>query len=197
MGTAAQEFHDNELMLNKLNIREEVQMYFKNDYTINSHGDLVFCYGNACEYYGARGHQTPFTHELWVAGNKNFHLTRQVFICSSAMEAMAFFSLRYDSFPQKDFLLFIAIGTSPKKTQYQALRELVRMKKVALVMGNDFFGRLCDIKIVAGIKEIILNLYMINEQRINVQLSGKGFQFEQSILTLNALEKASGLRSAA
>lgn len=182
------------VLFNKLNIAHPVQEFFKDSVEIDEGGNLAFGYGRHFEYYTFEGHLVPQTGALWIAGNRNYHLIRQVFICSSAMEAICFFSVHFSAYTHTGNLLFLATGLTPNEEQFQFIRKQFKNRKIALVMGNDFLGRVSDIKILGGIKQKPIKMIASGEQ-IMVTIDDQDYVFEQDRLTLNSFEKISGLRS--
>lgn len=182
------------VLLSKLSISKVVQEFFKESFLVDRYGNLAFRYGGDFEYYTFQGHQVPVSQDLWIAGNQNHHLIRRVFICNSAMEAICFFSIHFSAYNHAGNLLFVATGLTPNDQQLQFIRDKFGPKKIALVMGNDLLGRVSDIKIAAGIKQRPVSIATSGDQII-VFLNNKQYVFDQDKLTLNALEKSSGLRS--
>src|SRR5437868_1550822 len=95
--------------LTRLGVRTEVQRFFEPFTDVGEKG-LLFNYGDAVEHYGFAFHRIPVSRNFWIAGNLNFAMVSQVVICSSAMEAVAFFHYHFTRFRCADNLLFLSGG---------------------------------------------------------------------------------------
>jgi hypothetical protein len=133
----------------------------------------MFDYGHECEVFGEYGHRIPLE-GYWQAGEPS--LASQAFICSSAMEALAFLSLNQHRFPNFDRLLF----TTDKS----------RKGKTGLIFGNDILGRITDIKTAAP--QALINYE--GAEQYSIQYHNQYYAFSENNLTLNAFEKASHQR---
>lgn len=174
-----------DLILRKLGVPTDARLFFA-PYCECKGNNLVFrCGNNEPELFGPDGHRVPRAECYWRAGNE---FGRQVVICSSAMEAIAFLSLNEHRFNLDD-LLFISVGPCP-------LRELLkgRFKDAALIFGRDVLGRLWDIKAAALLNCEDVRLWFLDD-RFLVHWRGKVYEFEEAKLSLNAFERASGARS--
>ncbi|RZK98183.1 MAG: hypothetical protein EOO89_32455, partial [Pedobacter sp.] len=111
-------------------ICESYGFSFKSDIS----GSLLFDYYNGqSEYFGENGHLVPLNGGFWSSRSVDLNIISQVFICSSAMEAIAFIHFNSCRFNRPYELLFIAI--SPHYTYPgEIFKELGRVK-ISLVMG--------------------------------------------------------------
>ncbi|HZY39756.1 MAG TPA: hypothetical protein VFE53_24040 [Mucilaginibacter sp.] len=172
--------------LQRLGVLPEVQSFFQ-PFWFPGLSDLVFNYGNTCEHYGIAFHRIPVTEELWIAGNQP--TARHVFICGSAMDAIAWLHYHLANFNQTDNLLFVSVGASPCKTQIMWINEHLNNKQFHLIFSRDSLGCCCDLKIAAGLRKMPL-IISASGQQLLVNFGMKDYLFDH--LSLSALEKAAG-----
>jgi hypothetical protein len=171
-------------LLSRLGVPKEVQAFF------NIH-DPLFAYGEQFEHYGTNFHRVPTTQNIWLAGKD---LSREVIITSTAMEAIAYLSFNLHRYRDLDALSFIAVGNLPHPRQLNWIRSNYLQSKFTLVFGKDLLGKLADIKIAAGLKKKTIRLLHSGVQ-IQIRYDNRQYGFDPESLSLNAFEKASGLRS--
>jgi hypothetical protein len=179
--------------LTRLRVRPEVQSFFEPFYSSDGTGNLVFNYRDSFEHFGFAFHRVPDSEQVWLAGNTNFQRVRQVFICSSAMDAIAFLNFHYTGFRHAGTLLFISVGTRANAEQLRWINTNLRGKQFTLVSGNDLLGRVGDLKTAAGIRRVPVAVSIDNEQVV-IDFRHKVYSLPADAFTLNAFEKASGYR---
>lgn len=183
------------ILLSKLGIRSEVQDYFRDTYIVGHNQDLIFNYGAETERFGPGFHRVPKSESFWCAGQANIHLVRSVIISASAMDALCWLHLYYNYFNLPDQLCFLATGILPDIFQIQKLRAKYPLKKIILVMGNDTFGRIDDIRIATALFQKRCKVNLIGQEGVKLWYKKRDYHFAEDKLTLNAFEKVSGLRS--
>ena len=171
-------------LLTKLGVPKEVQTFFNID-------ELLFAYGEHFEHFDAGFHRVPTTQNIWLAGKD---LSREVIITSTAMEAIAYLSVNLHRYRDLDGLSFIAIGNLAHPGQLSWIKANYPKRKFTLVFGKDLLGKLADIRIAAGLKEKTIRL-LHSGIRVQIMCDNKQYGFDQDNLSLNAFEKASGLRT--
>jgi hypothetical protein len=171
-------------LMTGLGIPEEFQALFKLD-------SLVFDYGDAIEHFGQDFHLIPTTKNLWVAGDAT---ASEVIITSSAMEAIAFLTIHRQRYPKPGQLTFISIGNKLQDEQLEWVRSTYTKRKFTLVFGNDYIGRLTDIKIAAGLKSKPISIYYYGQQTI-IRSGAAEKTFSNQEASLYAFERAFGWRS--
>jgi hypothetical protein len=179
--------------LTRLGVRPDVQHFFKPFYNNDEDGNLLFSYGSDTECYGLAFHRVPETDVLWIAGNRNFSQVRRVFICASAMEAIAYLSIKFSAFNRPDQMLFVAGGVRPGKEQVSWLTRNLPGKLFTLVNGKDILGRVSDLKMAAGICHIPVAVF-ISDDSVLTHFRSQKLEFSQQAFSLSAFEKKSGLR---
>jgi hypothetical protein len=168
--------------LTKLGIMPAVQDFFEPWYTTDENRNLVFSYGTEAEHFGFAFHRVPAT-GFWQAGDSNRSMIRFVFLCDSAMEAIAYFSLNFHAFRQTEQCLFIAGNPD---------LELAG-RSCSLVFGNDLLGRVRDLKTAAAIRRLPLAISLTGET-VRIRFRQKNYTVQQHLFSLNAFEQLSGFR---
>jgi hypothetical protein len=179
--------------LTRLGVDEEVQRFFAPYYRSDNGGNLIFDYKGETETFGFAFHRIPVTNHLWLAGNENPRIAGQVFICSSAMEAIAFLALRKMAFPDISRLLFIAVGAAISDRQLEWLISSVAEKKYTLLFANDFLGKVADLKIAAGIRRIPVSVWE-QEDLTAINFRYQNYTIDTISFSLNTVEKLTGHR---
>lgn len=179
--------------LTRLAIRPEVQGYFRPFYACDEVGNLLFSYGNEFEHFGFAFHKVPLTETCWLAGNLNFAQVRFVIICGPAMDAVSWLNKKFNYYSSLDNLLFLSTGAAVQDAQVRWIREHLRNKEFLLVFGNDLLGRIADLKIAAGIRNLQVAVYLSGEE-VLVSFRSRTFSFRQDAFSLNAFEKVAKYR---
>jgi hypothetical protein len=179
--------------LTKLGVPGDVQEFFNGCCTTDGNNNLAFTYGDSAEIYGLAFHRIPSAKHLWIAGNTNYNLIKWVFICSSAMEAVALLSLNSGAFCSYDPLLFVATGLRPQAAQINRIMQNLRHRTIALVFSGDLLGRVTDLKMAAGIRKVPAAV-TVNGNTVHVRCRYRDYPFSHEEFSLNAFEKASGFR---
>lgn len=171
-------------VLTGLGVLPEVQALFNT-------AVLAFDYGDAREYFDPPVHVVPTTNNLWLAGNSS---ATEIVVTSSAMEAIAYFSLNWSRHPRPGNVGFVALGNLMSSRQLDWVRSNYPKRKFTLAFGADLVGRATDIKVAARLKGIAVSLrWMVNS--VNVQFKEKSFIFQPDELSLNAFELTFGVRT--
>jgi hypothetical protein len=168
--------------LTGLSVAPAVQEFFEPYYSTDETGDLVFSYGETAEHFGFAFHRVPAC-GLWQAGNPNTSMIRYVFLCDSAMEAIAYFSLNLHGFPHPALCLFIA-----GDLEFNFIG-----KSCALVFSNDLLGRVRDLKTAAVIRRQPLAI-TVKEETVLIRFRQSTYEISQEQFSLSAFEKLTGYR---
>lgn len=151
----------------------------------------VFDYGDCIEHFGQDFHRVPVTKNLWLAGDQT---ATQAIIGTSAIELIAFLSLRKTQYPKIDMVALIAIGSKWHVEQAAWIRDNFCKRKFTLVFGNDYLGRITDVKMACALKEKIILIH--RNQNETVFLCGtRQCVISNDTVSLYALERAMGWRS--
>jgi hypothetical protein len=176
--------------LTKLGIRAEVQEFFAPWYDTDRSGNLVFPYGRQYETYGMAFHSVPTTEIYWQARNRDLAFIREVFICGSAMEAIAWLHIHYAAFTRTDILLFLSTGNKPGPEHFSSLAGKAKSRRISLLFGNDLLGKICDVKTAAALHSQPAAVSAGDEQ-VTVTFRNKNYTFSYDAFSLNAFERAS------
>jgi hypothetical protein len=176
--------------LTKLGIRAEVQEFFAPWYDTDRSGNLVFPYGRQHETYGMAFHYIPTTENCWLAGNSNLAFICVVFICGSAMEAIAWLHIHYPACTRTDNLFFLSTGNKPSPEHFRCLVGKAKSRHISLLFGNDFLGKVCDIKTAAALRSQPADV-SVTDGQVTVSFRSASYTFSYDTFSLNAFEKAS------
>lgn len=172
--------------LTRLGIRPEIQEWLEPYYHTDENGNPCFSYGGGTETYGLAFHRVPLSGGLWKTDQP---LTRQVIICSSAMEAISWLNCNLSSFQDIGQTMLAAMGSKLAPAQFAALPKA----KYQLVFGNDLLGRICDLKAAAWFKgyPIAISMYA---GTVRVSFRHKSYAIPCEMFSLHAFERISGFR---
>jgi hypothetical protein len=177
----------------RLGVHPAVQAYFAPYYTSDTFGDLSFDYADAREIYGLAWHRVPSAEDLWMAGSEDFSMIRRVFICSSAMEAIAWLHYHHSMLGNLDQLCFLATGSSLSDSKLQLLRDGVAGKQCALLYSNDLLGKICDLKVCAALCSQPVTISAC-EDRVGVAFRAVTYELNADQFSLNKFEKLAAFR---
>lgn len=179
--------------LTRLGISPGVQAFFQPFYNTGDFGNLTFSYGDSIEHFGFAFHKIPVAGKLWIAGNLNFYMVRKVFICGSAMEAIAYMNYYPALSSRPDNILFVSTGIKPMTGHIDWINMHLVNKTIALIYGNDILGKICDLKIAAAIRKmpVIINY---SDAVVTINFRNKIYEFNEQHFSLNTFEKACGYR---
>ncbi|EHQ26483.1 hypothetical protein Mucpa_2353 [Mucilaginibacter paludis DSM 18603] len=179
--------------LTRLGVSAEIQAFFQESCMVDVKGNLLFSYGDSTETYGLAFHRVPASGGIWLAGNSDYNLIRQVFVCRSAMDAIAFLSLNYKAFPDFDQLFFVATGLRPCRAQLDWIVANFPHRKIGLLFGNDLLDKITDLKVAAGLHSLFLSVTLSGDT-VNVRFLYRDYRFTTDRFSLNQFEKQSGQR---
>lgn len=180
--------------LTRLGIRPEVQRFFRQFYSSDDLGNLVFAYSEALEHFGFAFHRVPVTDGFWLAGNLQFSQVRLVILSASALDAVSWLNKKAAAFPQTENLLFVSLGAAVSNAQMLWVREHLGRKQFRLLFGRDVLGRMVDLKLAAAIKGWPLSVYLGAGEQVLVCFRQHHFSFRQENFSLATFEKAAGIR---
>lgn len=175
--------------LTRLVVPAAVQKYFSPYYHTDTYGNLLFSYGGESEVYGLGFHYIPTCGNLWLAGSDNLNLIRHIFICTSAMDAIAFLTFNQKRYPNLDQLLFVAIGLRPCMSQL----NFISNQTVHLLFSKDLVGCITDLKAAAAIHGLPV-MVALGQDTVSVRCRYRDYTFNGDNFSLNQFEKQSGQR---
>lgn len=117
-------------------------------------GNLIFDYGTAqIEHYSASFHLVPVRAGIWQSKSADLNLVREVFLCTSAMDGVAFLYFHGHRYPRHEELLFISMGccfSFPAE-----LMSLVNKAALNLVGSHDITDRIIFLKFCLAIRNLV------------------------------------------
>lgn len=128
-----------------------------------------------------------------MAGCLAFNQVRQVIICESAMEAIAWMHFRSYIFPETARLLFLATGIQPNPAQFRKLANLMPACGYLLVFGNDLLSRIAELKAAACLRKLPLMIALDDETAL-VDFRLKTYNLPVSDFSVPLFEKHSRYR---
>jgi len=171
-------------LLTGLGVPLSIQEFFQT-------GELLFNYGGNFEEFTPCAHRIPTTRHLWIAGD---HLSSQVIITHSAMEAIAYLTLNMHRYPLLKGITCVAIGNLPHDGQLNWIRSHFQKQKYTLVFGNELLGVLADIRVAAGLagKKVT---FRNHAGMIRICLNRICYQLPPNSLSLSVFEKTASIRT--
>lgn len=171
--------------LTRLGIRPEIQEWIAPWHYTGENGNLCFPYGSETEVYGLAFHKVPAV-GLWTT---NTAIARQIIICSSAMEAIAWLNCNLSAFQNIGQLMLAATGSKLCPAQFKTLPK----SKYQLVFGNDLLGRICDLKAAAFLAGYPIDIWLAGDF-IEIIFRNQPFCLPCETFSLSAFEHLSGHR---
>jgi hypothetical protein len=174
--------------LNRLGVPLSVQHFFGPYFTTDEENNLLFAYGDAHENYGKGLHRPPLTAAVpWTAGTDGGLIT-QVFVCSSAMEAVAYLTLFHARYPDLNALYFCAVSA------LLPVSLKLPKAKITFLFDNNLLGKLWDIKIACLVRRKPVRIIYHNHQFI-FHCQNRNFSLAMDKVSLSAFEKATAIRT--
>ncbi|RBQ08974.1 hypothetical protein DRW42_07130 [Pedobacter miscanthi] len=159
-------------------ICERYRFSFRTDIS----GSLIFDYNSGeSEHFGENVHLVPLNGGFWSSRLVDLNIISHIYICSSAMEAIAFIHFNSSRFSKPDGLLFIAISSCYNYPE-SIVRRLGKVR-VNLVLGNDLIDNLRAIKFCMDYKGIQVQFLTENEQVV-FKVAERCFSLSQPGLSL-------------
>lgn len=114
---------------------------------------------------------------------------RNVFLFQSATDAMAFLELKGLEYLSNSIL--VAIGSSPSFSLIEALKSRPYGNFV-LCFPNDFFGRLCDVKVGLFLSGFEASME-ISDDGVVIEAKGRRSTLKETEISLSKFEKVAGV----
>ena len=139
-------------LLDRLEVPKLLQEFFRDSFETDASGNLVFDYGEGKkEHFGLDFHLVPSVTGFWTAGCLEYKQVKEVFICCSAMEAIAYLRFNLHRFPSLDNLLFLSPGSCLHLDHCVFIQETFSNTKFNLIFPDDIIGRLTCLKLALAI----------------------------------------------
>lgn len=155
-------------------------------------GNLVFDYSTGqSEYFGLEFHTVPTSGGYWASKSIELNLIREIFVCSSAMEAIAFLYFNAHHYNRQDELLFLAIA--PRYNYPAKLSALGQDVKVNLLFGIEVFDILRCIKFCLDFKSTKVRFYFEGES-IQCLMADQTLSIQQKRISIRKFYSLCGIR---
>lgn len=156
------------------------------------YGSLLFDYYNGqSEHFGEKGHVVPFDGGYWSSRLMDLNIISQVYICSSAMEAIAFIHFNSSRFNRSSELLFIAIG--PHYTYPGEIFKQLGKVKINLVLGNHLIDILYAVRFCMDYKCMEVH-FTYHDEGVVFRFSDLFFYIPQRRLSLRQVFLMANIR---
>lgn len=183
---------DELFLLDRLGIPKAVQEFFRYSFETDASGNLVFDYGEGKkEHFGLDFHLVPSVTGFWTAGCLEYQQVKEVFVCCSAMEAIAFLRFTLHRYPSLDNLLFLSLGSCLLLEHYVCIQETFSNTKFNLIYPDEIIGRLTCLKLALAISRQPVRISLIDENVI-IGFRYQEYLFTQDSFSLSAFYKEAG-----
>jgi hypothetical protein len=160
----------------------DICVSFGFSYRADIPGSLIFDYNSGqSEHFGEKGHLVPLYGGFWSSRSVDLNIISQVYICSSAMEAIAFICFNSSRFNRPFELLFIAIGPHYAYPE-EIFKELGKVK-INLVLGNDLIDVLRAIRFCMEYRGIKV-YFILQDELVVFRFTERIFFISQHRLSL-------------
>lgn len=187
--------------LEELGFKNKVLDFFEPYFVINSSDCVGFEYYvnlklHATEYCSKEGTRIPSTSGIWIAGSESPPLVRNLYLFSSALEALAFFQFFTDKLLYPEQIAIISVGILPSYSQISQLKTAYRNAKIHFVFEAALLGKIFDCRLSLWIKDKDAKFsFFRDRESISIALRSKNYQISASQISLFSFEKRLGLRS--
>lgn len=187
--------------LEEIGFKNKVLDFFGFYFITNSSDLVCFEYHvdlkrQATEYCSKEGTRIPSTSGVWFAGSESPLLVRNLYVFSSALEALSFFHFFTDRLQYPEQIAIISVGILPSFGQISKLKSVYKNAKIHFVFETALLGRLFDCRLSLWIKNKDARFSFIKEREaISINFRSKNYQISETQISLFAFEKRLGLRS--
>lgn len=147
----------------------------------------------ATEFWNAQGSRVPESKGFWKAAN-SFCQPREVFIAFSATDILCFCNFYTKWLRSAENVAFVAVGTRPKISMVNEIKEMFPSAKVHLLFDNDLIGRLTDCKIAVWLGKGHIAFELIGND-VRCKTRNGRFQLDIERFSLYQFCKISGFRT--
>lgn len=187
-------------ILGKIGFKSEVLSFFRPFLTSSSELAAFEYMDNgvptAVEYLSVDGSLVPSTSGLWTSGAENRFQVRDLYLFSSALEAISFFHFYKEKLRFPGQVGIVSLGLLPSFSQFHALRKVYANAKFHFVFAADLLGRVLDCRASLWTKQKSAGFLLArNSELVSVAWRGREFLVDTSKLSLHAFEKLLKLRS--
>ncbi|SFA41058.1 hypothetical protein SAMN04488511_102231 [Pedobacter suwonensis] len=161
-------------------------------FRFNISGSLIFDYHNGqSEEFGENGHLVPLHGGFWSSRTMDLNIISQVYICSSAMEAIAFLHFNSSRFNRPCELLFVAI--SPHYIYPGEIFTELRKVKINLVLECGLVNTLRAIRFCMDYQGIASH-FTFQDEHIFLRFSEHVLSIPQHCLSIRKVFLMANIR---
>ena len=133
--------------LAEIGFKNKILDFFGPYFTTNSSDLVCFEYRSdlklqATEHCSKEGSRIPSTSGIWLAGSECPPLVRNLYLFSSALEALSFFHFFTDKLQYPEQIAIVSAGILPSNPQISQLKTAYRNEQIHLVYDDYNLGRL-------------------------------------------------------
>lgn len=175
-------------MITAKKICESFEMPFK----AGNSGQLIFGYNTGqCEHFGVGFHLVPTMAGFWISKWVDLNLIKEIFVCNSVMEVVAFLHFNAHRYNRHDELLFLAIA--PMYNYPVGLFCQKHNLRLNLLFGTELIDVLRAIKFCLDFKGIGVCFYHDGEM-VTAIVAGRIFSIHQKGISLRKFFTLLGIR---
>lgn len=124
---------------------KEICALFEVNHETDDQGNLIFHYGQGLiEHYSPNFHLVPILAGTWQSKNADLNIVREIFLCTTAMDGIAFLYFHAHRYPRHEELLLISLGccySFPTE-----LTSIVNKATINFINTNDLTGRITALR---------------------------------------------------
>ncbi|RZK40249.1 MAG: hypothetical protein EOO90_15715 [Pedobacter sp.] len=168
-----------------------LERYFKGTYDRGVDGEINFIFSDGIsESFHLGKHQIALSTGIWC--NLPGVLTgSSLYVCSSAMEAVAFAMLQDINLADLDQSCWIVFGLNCPPPG--VVPEVCFSRKINLLFGRDLLDVLRAVKICVSLKGFYINFWLLEDQ-LSCQFRGRSYIFPVEGFSLSRFKQATGFR---
>ncbi|RYG00360.1 MAG: hypothetical protein EOO02_15075 [Chitinophagaceae bacterium] len=172
-------------------MRAVLERYFKGTYVSGHDGKLEFVFSDgASESFHLGKHRVAISSGVWYS-SLGLSTRNSLYICSSAMEAVAFVLLQDSKLADLDQSCWIVFGLNCPLPG--AVPEFCFGPKINLLFGRDLLDVLRAVKICVSLKGFSVHFRLFEDQ-LSCRFRGRSYIFPVEGFSLSRFKQATGFR---
>jgi hypothetical protein len=168
-----------------------LERYFKGTYVFGHDGKLEFVFSDGIsESFHLGKNQIATSSGIWYSSPGLLNCS-SLYVCSSAMEAVAFAMLQDSKLADLDQSCWIVFGLNCPLPG--AVPEFCFGRKINLLFGRDLLDVLRAVKICVSLKGFTVHFRLLDDQ-LSCQFRGRSYIFPVEGFSLSRFKQATGFR---
>lgn len=168
-----------------------LERYFKGTYVLGHDGKLDFVFSDGVsESFHSYQHRMALSSGIWY-NSPGLSTCSSLYICSSAMEAVAFATLEHAKLADLDQSCWIVLGLNCELPRN--VPEFCFGRKINLLYGRDLLDVIRAVKICVSLKGFLVNFWL-REDLLECHFRGRSYVFAVEGFSLSRLKQATGFR---